>query len=154
MKYGLPIISPVDDDGKFTEEAGQFSGLDVLGDGNTAVVKYLDDHFSLILEESYGKSFTPPLPATPAKWRKYDDSNPYQGFPSLLGFNMSSLLTEHKYPYDWRTKKPTIFRATEQWFASVEGFRQAAVDAIGEVKWIPPQVFMLELHYRILLVLD
>jgi isoleucyl-tRNA synthetase len=27
----------------------------------------------------------------------------------------------HKYPYDWRTKKPTIFRATEQWFASVEG---------------------------------
>ncbi|KAG6582211.1 Isoleucine--tRNA ligase, chloroplastic/mitochondrial, partial [Cucurbita argyrosperma subsp. sororia] len=99
LKYGLPLISPVDDDGKFTEEAGQFSGLDVLGDGNTAVVKYLDDHFSLILEESY----------------------------------------EHKYPYDWRTKKPTIFRATEQWFASVEGFRQAAMDAIGEVKWIPPQ---------------
>lgn len=29
----------------------------------------------------------------------------------------------HKYPYDWRTKKPTIFRATSQWFASVEGFR-------------------------------
>ena len=29
----------------------------------------------------------------------------------------------HHYPYDWRTKKPTIFRATEQWFASVEGFR-------------------------------
>ncbi len=27
----------------------------------------------------------------------------------------------HRYPYDWRTKKPTIFRATEQWFASVEG---------------------------------
>lgn len=31
----------------------------------------------------------------------------------------------HKYPYDWRTKKPTIFRATSQWFASVEGFRCA-----------------------------
>jgi hypothetical protein len=28
-----------------------------------------------------------------------------------------------RYPYDWRTKKPTIFRATDQWFASVEGFR-------------------------------
>lgn len=55
-----------------------------------------------------------------------------------------SSYTEHKYPYDWRTKKPTIFRATEQWFASVEGFRQAAMDAIGEVKWIPPQVLMLE----------
>lgn len=49
--------------------------------------------------------------------------------------------TEHKYPYDWRTKKPTIFRATEQWFASVEGFRHTAMDAIGHVKWVPPQVY-------------
>ncbi len=45
----------------------------------------------------------------------------------------------HKYPYDWRTKKPTIFRATEQWFASVEGFRDAALEAIKTVQWIPPQ---------------
>lgn len=45
----------------------------------------------------------------------------------------------HRYPYDWRTKKPTIFRATEQWFASVEGFREEALRAIQEVTWIPPQ---------------
>ena len=45
----------------------------------------------------------------------------------------------HKYPYDWRTKKPTIFRATEQWFASVAGFREAALQAIATVKWIPAQ---------------
>ena len=45
----------------------------------------------------------------------------------------------HKYPYDWRTKKPTIFRATEQWFASVEGFRDEALKAIREVKWVPAQ---------------
>jgi len=45
----------------------------------------------------------------------------------------------HKYPYDWRTKKPTIFRATEQWFASVEGFREAALKAIKDVTWIPAQ---------------
>jgi isoleucyl-tRNA synthetase len=44
---------------------------------------------------------------------------------------------EHRYPYDWRTKKPTIFRATEQWFASVEGFRAAALDAIAAVEWLP-----------------
>ena len=44
---------------------------------------------------------------------------------------------EHRYPYDWRTKKPTIFRATEQWFASVEGFRAAALDAIAQVEWLP-----------------
>jgi isoleucyl-tRNA synthetase len=45
----------------------------------------------------------------------------------------------HKYPYDWRTKKPTIFRATEQWFASVEGFRDQALEAIASVQWIPAQ---------------
>lgn len=54
-----------------------------------------------------------------------------------------SLLKEeayvHKYPYDWRTKKPTIFRATEQWFASVEGFRDEALKAIADVTWIPAQ---------------
>jgi isoleucyl-tRNA synthetase len=44
---------------------------------------------------------------------------------------------EHRYPYDWRTKKPTIFRATEQWFASVEGFRTAALEAIAQVEWLP-----------------
>jgi isoleucyl-tRNA synthetase len=43
----------------------------------------------------------------------------------------------HRYPYDWRTKKPTIFRATEQWFASVEGFRAEALAAIAEVEWLP-----------------
>ena len=44
---------------------------------------------------------------------------------------------KHRYPYDWRTKKPTIFRATEQWFASVEGFRSAAIEAIDDVEWLP-----------------
>ncbi|MEB3306816.1 MAG: isoleucine--tRNA ligase [Cyanobacteriota bacterium] len=44
---------------------------------------------------------------------------------------------EHRYPYDWRTKKPTIFRATEQWFASVKGFREAAMEAIAAVNWLP-----------------
>ncbi len=43
----------------------------------------------------------------------------------------------HRYPYDWRTKKPTIFRATEQWFASVEGFRSQALAAIEAVTWTP-----------------
>ncbi len=46
-------------------------------------------------------------------------------------------LYPHKYPYDWRTKKPTIFRATEQWFASVDGFRNAAMDGIASVEWLP-----------------
>ena len=43
----------------------------------------------------------------------------------------------HKYPYDWRTKKPTIFRATSQWFASVEGFRDDALRELDGIEFIP-----------------
>ncbi|MBD2429998.1 MULTISPECIES: isoleucine--tRNA ligase [Fischerella] len=99
QRYGLPILAPVDDNGNFTDEAGQFAGLNVLGDGNQAVIDALTSAGSLLKEEPY----------------------------------------VHKYPYDWRTKKPTIFRATEQWFASVEGFREEALKAIASVKWIPAQ---------------
>ena len=38
------------------------------------------------------------------------------------------------------TTKLTIFRATEQWFASVEGFRSSALKAIDEVEWMPQMV--------------
>ncbi|MBE6564172.1 MAG: isoleucine--tRNA ligase [Ruminococcaceae bacterium] len=43
----------------------------------------------------------------------------------------------HQYPHCWRCKSPIVFRATEQWFCSIEGFRQKALDAIKDVKWIP-----------------
>lgn len=43
----------------------------------------------------------------------------------------------HSYPHDWRTKKPVIFRATEQWFASIKDFRDDILEAIREVKWHP-----------------
>jgi len=104
QKYGLPILSPVDDGGKFTEEAGKFAGLQVVAKGNEkvsvgnqAIIDALQEAGALLKHEEYA----------------------------------------HKYPYDWRTKKPTIFRATEQWFASVEGFRDAALKAIKSVTWIP-----------------
>lgn len=43
----------------------------------------------------------------------------------------------HQYPHCWRCNDPIIFRATEQWFASVEGFRKEALNAIHDVNWIP-----------------
>jgi isoleucyl-tRNA synthetase len=43
----------------------------------------------------------------------------------------------HQYPHCWRCKKPLLFRATEQWFASVDGFRDEALQAIEQVSWIP-----------------
>ena len=43
----------------------------------------------------------------------------------------------HQYPHCWRCKEPVLFRATEQWFCSVDGFKKDAIKAIEEVKWIP-----------------
>lgn len=43
----------------------------------------------------------------------------------------------HQYPHCWRCKKPVLFRATEQWFCSVDDFKDEAVEAIKTVKWIP-----------------
>ncbi len=43
----------------------------------------------------------------------------------------------HSYPHCWRCKKPIIYRAADQWFASVEGFRKKALKAIETVKWFP-----------------
>ncbi|HEY4600380.1 MAG TPA: isoleucine--tRNA ligase [Cerasibacillus sp.] len=43
----------------------------------------------------------------------------------------------HSYPHDWRTKKPIIFRATPQWFASIKDFRDNILEEIKGVKWYP-----------------
>jgi len=94
LKNGLDLLSPVDDGGRFTIEAGeQFKGLDVLKEGNQAIIDALTTEGALLKVEDYN----------------------------------------HKNPYDWRTKKPTIFRATDQWFASVAEFRDAALKAVDTV---------------------
>ena len=43
----------------------------------------------------------------------------------------------HQYPHCWRCKHPIIYRATEQWFCSVDDFKADAVKAIEGIKWIP-----------------
>ncbi|MCL2125703.1 MAG: isoleucine--tRNA ligase [Oscillospiraceae bacterium] len=43
----------------------------------------------------------------------------------------------HSYPHCWRCKNPVIFRATEQWFASVDAMKEAAVKACEDIRWIP-----------------
>lgn len=50
---------------------------------------------------------------------------------------MAVKTVQHSYPHCWRCKNPVIFRATEQWFASIDGFRQQALDAVASVKWTP-----------------
>ncbi len=99
VQYGLEIYSPVDDDGRFTEDVPFFAGQFVF-DANDAVNKKLAEVGALLRMEMY----------------------------------------EHSYPHCWRTNDPIIFRATEQWFISMEKkeLRQNALRAINEVTWIPP----------------
>lgn len=43
----------------------------------------------------------------------------------------------HQYPHCWRCKNPILFRATEQWFCSVDAIKEKAVEEINKVQWIP-----------------
>lgn len=96
QKYGIGVLSPIDDQGCFTSEAPGFEGM-------------FYDHAN--------KKITEMLQET--------------GHLLKLGF------IKHQYAHDWRTKKPVIFRATEQWFASIDGFREAMLNEIKNVKWTP-----------------
>ncbi|MEI7884813.1 MAG: isoleucine--tRNA ligase [Clostridia bacterium] len=97
QKYKLPIISPVNNKGIFTEEGQQFAGMSTQG-ANKAIIQQLEDN----------------------------------------GLLLKTSMIEHQYPHCWRCKKPIIYRATEQWFVSIDGFRKIALEAIqNDVVWIP-----------------
>ncbi|WP_059170069.1 isoleucine--tRNA ligase [Bacillus sp. FJAT-27445] len=68
----------------------------------------------------------------------YDEANK----PITLALEEAGALLKlsfitHSYPHDWRTKKPVIFRATAQWFASIKDFRNELLEAIKETEWVP-----------------
>ncbi|MBR5872074.1 MAG: isoleucine--tRNA ligase [Oscillospiraceae bacterium] len=92
----IPIIVPVDGEGKLTAEAGEFEGL-TTNDANKAIYAKLIELNALFTSEKI----------------------------------------IHQYPHCWRCKSPIIFRATEQWFCSVDGFKEDACKAIDSVQWIP-----------------
>jgi len=98
LEYGLEVLSPVDDDGKFTDEVPFFTGQFVF-DANASVNAKLKETGALISEGRIS----------------------------------------HSYPHCWRCKNPVIFRATEQWFISMEkqGLRQHALEWIEKVEWVP-----------------
>ncbi|TYB87230.1 MAG: isoleucine--tRNA ligase [Kosmotoga sp.] len=97
-KYNLPVISPVDDSGVFTSDAGKYEGLFVF-DANDKIVSDLKDH----------------------------------------GYLVAADKLEHSYPHCWRCKNPVIFRATEQWFVSIDHnkLRDKALEEIKKTKWYP-----------------
>lgn len=93
----LPIVVPVDADGKLTAEAGeQFAGIST-NDANKILAQHLEDIGAL--------------------------------------FAMKKII--HQYPHCWRCKSPILFRATQQWFCSIEDFKDKALEAIKNVKWYP-----------------
>ncbi len=53
------------------------------------------------------------------------------------GAILSSADITHSYPHCWRCKKPVIFRATQQWFASVDAIKEDAVKACADIRWHP-----------------
>ncbi len=68
----------------------------------------------------------------------YDAANkPITEQLTAVGALLKLEFIKHSYPHDWRTKKPVIFRATAQWFASIKDFRTDLLEAIKEVKWVP-----------------
>ncbi|MFC6291797.1 isoleucine--tRNA ligase [Macrococcus epidermidis] len=94
QKYDLPVISPVDDKGVFTKEAGEFEGL-FYDKANPVITERLKEVGALLKLDFF----------------------------------------THSYPHDWRTKKPVIFRATPQWFASINKVRQDILNAIDETEF-------------------
>ena len=53
------------------------------------------------------------------------------------GYLLKRVDIVHSYPHCWRCKKPVIYRATDQWFASIDGFRDQALEEVKKVKWYP-----------------
>lgn len=95
-KYGLDVLSPIDDRGYYTNEAPGFEGM-FYDDANKVVTEKLKE------------------------------------VGALLKLNFFT----HSYPHDWRTKKPVIFRATPQWFCSIEPFRDQLLEAIENTTFTP-----------------
>jgi isoleucyl-tRNA synthetase len=68
----------------------------------------------------------------------YEDANKQIGqMLEATGHLLKLSFITHQYAHDWRTKKPVIYRATEQWFASIDGFREAMLEEIKNVSWVP-----------------
>ena len=99
LRYGLDILSPMDDAGRFLDVVPYFAGLTVW-EANPKVIEKLTE----------------------------------------VGHLLALKKLKHSYPHCWRCKEPVIFRATTQWFISMDAgeLRQKALAAIeNDVEWIP-----------------
>ena len=98
QKYGIPVFSPMDAQGRFTKD---IPDPDLVG-------MFYDDANKVVAD----------------KLKK-------------AGALLKLSFFTHSYPHDWRTKKPVVFRATTQWFASISKFRDQILDQIEQANFIP-----------------
>lgn len=110
QRQGIPIFAPVDDRGRFTSAAHGDTP-----DGSVAQLQGKD-----VLHNGSA--------AVIEYLRKQDHKQ-----PAVLATHKYT----HKHPTDWRTKQPVIVRATEQWFADVEGIKESALRSLDEVNFVP-----------------
>ncbi len=96
-------------------------------------LKYNLDIFSPL--DNYGK-FTDEVPQFKGLFCQ-DANEAIVNYLDEIGVLLGVGKLTHSYPHCWRCKNPVIFRATEQWFTSIDGFRKNALHAIDEVDWIP-----------------
>lgn len=98
LRYGLEILSPVDNEGVYTQEAAQYEGQKIPA-VNDVIIEDMKSAGVLVHQTDIG----------------------------------------HSYPHCWRCKKPVMYRATPQWFISMDekGLRQASLTAIKDVTWTP-----------------
>jgi isoleucyl-tRNA synthetase len=123
-------------------------GEHVTSDGGTGCVHTAPGHGEddFIIGQKYGLDVLCPVDekgymtkdAEGFEGMFYDEANkPITEKLQEAGALLKLQFITHSYPHDWRTKKPTIFRATAQWFASIKDFREDLLKAISETKWVP-----------------
>lgn len=64
-------------------------------------------------------------------------NKPIADYLKETGNLLATKKIEHQYPHCWRCKQPILFRATEQWFCSIDKFKDKAVEEIKKVNWVP-----------------
>lgn len=119
LETGSGLVHTAPGHGMEDYVAGQLYGLDVLAPLDDRGV-FTPEAGDLVSGQFYAKA----NPVVVAELER-------------LGRLLSATEFSHSYPHCWRCHKPVIFRATEQWFASIAGFRQQALDAIKGVRWHP-----------------
>ncbi len=123
-------------------------GHHVTEDGGTGVVHIAPGHGEddFLIGKKYGLDILCPVNERGVMTAEagfveglfYEDANKEIGMKlEELGALLKLKFITHSYPHDWRTNKPIIFRATAQWFGSIDKIKDELLAEVKKVKWVP-----------------